>query len=350
MRYSILDPTGNITALVETPVEVTRQPDVATAIMARHPEVEQVGFVRFALPSCPAAPNGELRMAGGEFCGNASMCAAALYHMRKACVVAKALPSASRICATRQAQTVEMAGLRTGGTPTDDESWSRHAGRPDLRDETSALPTFPHANPHEAVVTLRVSGAAAPVEVHLCPQDPEGTSPESREYQACIRMPFARSLGQAEFAHGAQRGTLPVVEMEGITHLIVEPGSTFFSLLTERTKAEQAIRAWCATLGTDGLGLMFLERGTQGCRLTPLVFVPGSDTVFWENSCASGSSAVGMYVACQGGAPCDLELKQPGGTLRVQSDPATHQTVLHGTVRILAHYEVEEQEWGLIGR
>ncbi|MBO5556880.1 MAG: hypothetical protein J5927_06815, partial [Oscillospiraceae bacterium] len=75
LQYTILDPTGNITALVESPVAVARQSAVAADLMARHPTVEQVGFVRFA----PAAGEKDavqaaLRMAGGEFCGNASMC------------------------------------------------------------------------------------------------------------------------------------------------------------------------------------------------------------------------------------------------------------------------------------
>ena len=47
IHYSIWDPAGNITALVESPVEVSRQLFTASALMQRHPEVEQVGFVCF---------------------------------------------------------------------------------------------------------------------------------------------------------------------------------------------------------------------------------------------------------------------------------------------------------------
>ena len=75
LGYAILDPTGNITALVETPVDPARQPETAAALMARHPQVEQVGFLS---PPAEGAVRGTLRMAGGEFCGNATMSAAAL--------------------------------------------------------------------------------------------------------------------------------------------------------------------------------------------------------------------------------------------------------------------------------
>ena len=79
LRYSIWDPAGNITALVESDVRIEDQPSAAAKIMERHPEVEQVGFVRFS----PESPEFQvqLRMAGGEFCGNTSLCRAAFYDM-----------------------------------------------------------------------------------------------------------------------------------------------------------------------------------------------------------------------------------------------------------------------------
>ena len=49
LRYSILDPTGNITAIVESPVEIARQPELASRIMRLRPEVEQVGLRLAAL-------------------------------------------------------------------------------------------------------------------------------------------------------------------------------------------------------------------------------------------------------------------------------------------------------------
>ena len=79
LRLCIFDPTGNITALVESAVEPEAQPSAAARIMARFPAVEQVGFV--CLPEREDEPVA-LRMAGGEFCGNATMCAAAWYAER----------------------------------------------------------------------------------------------------------------------------------------------------------------------------------------------------------------------------------------------------------------------------
>ena len=275
LQCSILDPTGNITAIVESPVEIARQPSVAAAIMRRCPEVEQVGFLRMLPEGDPI--QAELRMAGGEFCGNASMSAAML--------------------------------LQSG------------EGR---KDRAFAL-------------RLRVSGASAPVDLLLRPEADNACLAE-------IRMPPALGIRETAFTFGEVRDMLPLVRMEGISHLVVEPGSAFFSLLQDRPAAEQAVRRFCAELGTDGLGLLFLEGEGSERSMTPLVYVPGSGTCFWENSCASGSVAVGMLLASRAGKREALALREPGGILLVDSDPAGRETRLCGRVRLTRRLEIPEEE------
>lgn len=259
LRYCVLDPTGNITALVESPVDIAMQPAVGAALMRRDAAVEQVGFVR---PAAGEGSSAELRMAGGEFCGNAAMCAAALLLRR------------------------------------------------------------------EGAIALRVSGAAEPVPVRLRQTDPGSFAAE-------LRMPPPLAVTEAELVFEGLRGPLPLVRMEGIAHLIVEAGSPFFALLRDRPAAERAARAFCAGLGAEGLGLMFLEGGGSERDMTPLVYIPGSGTLFWENSCASGSAAAGMALAARTGAETELALRQPGGVLRVQSG---EQTRLFGSVRFVREY------------
>lgn len=281
LRYSILDPTGNITALVESAVEVSRQPSVAASLMAHHPEVEQVGFVGY---ESVEGVDAQLRMAGGEFCGNASISAAALYLLHG-----------------RDSRTGELDEVSEG------DEWER--------------------------VMLRVSGAALPVEVRL-------TRRGDSSFDAGVQMPKVQGIEWIEFEYGDTSGELPLVRMEGISHVVVESDTPFFWLRDDRAAAEVAIRAWCHDLGTDGLGLMFLEGDMPAHRMTPLVYVPGSNTVFWENSCASGSSAVGMCMAQRLNSRIDVSLQEPGGVLRVVSDALDGQTWLYGRVRLAGEFEV----------
>ena len=267
LNYTILDPTGNITALVETPTGLSDQPDTAAEIMSLHPEVEQVGFVDFT------SETPSLRMAGGEFCGNASMSAAVLYVTRKG----------------------NYEELRAA------------------------------AEDEKAHVLLTVSGAVAPVKIALseCPDGGFNTE---------IQMPAALAVNDKEFSFGNTKGSLPVVSMEGISHIVIEEASPFFELKKDKAAAEKAVRLFCEKLEAPALGLMFLE--STPVILTPLVYVHGGGTVFWENSCASGSCAVGEYMARKNAAPVDLILCEPGGILRVQCAGSGAGCALFGSVKI----------------
>ena len=268
IRYSIFDPTGNITALVESPVDESEQRAVAASIMARHAAVEQVGFVR--LPDEKSAP-AALRMAGGEFCANASMSAASLWALRLG------------LC--------------------------------------------------EGELSLAVSGAEDAVAVRLKQED------ESC-FSAAVRMPEAREITAIPFVFEGLSGTIPLVRMEGIDHAVLTPDCPFFALRDRPSAAEKAVRELCASLGAVCLGLMFLEGESAQRRLTPLVYVPGSRTLFWESSCASGSAAAGMLLARQSGERTELELIEPGGVLRVESDPRKGETRLFGRTRLRGEYSV----------
>ena len=279
IQYCKFDPTGNITALVETAVDIADQPAVASWIMGMEPDVEQVGFITYERGNADGSVPISLRMAGGEFCGNATMCAAALCAMH--------------------------SGLQSGTVP------------------------------------VKVFGASAPFTVSLEQQAPFS-------YSAAVIMPPAVRIGMVNLQPSGMAGasgdagtekisailSLPIVEMEGISHIIIEPDSGFLGIKEDPELAEALLRQWCSVLGADCLGMMFLGEGAALRPLTPLVYVPGADTMFWENSCASGSAAAGMYLAAKTGSPVDVTFDEPAGRLRVESDPAAGRTVLHGSVTL----------------
>ena len=75
MKYYKINPTGNITLIVESPVPRERQRDTAVMLMAHDKDAEQVGFIEAPSDGRCAL---RLQMMGGEFCGNASISCAAL--------------------------------------------------------------------------------------------------------------------------------------------------------------------------------------------------------------------------------------------------------------------------------
>ena len=66
-EYEILNPSGNITALVTEDVPREKYKEISNEIMKNNPNIEQVGFLKKYSNSIF-----RLEMAGLEFCGNAS--------------------------------------------------------------------------------------------------------------------------------------------------------------------------------------------------------------------------------------------------------------------------------------
>lgn len=261
LEYIVADPTGNITALVTTPVPESEQPRAAAALMAREKSVEQTGFLRLT------ERGARLRMAGGEFCGNATLSAAAVFARER--------------------------GLAPG--------------------ESLTLP-------------VRVSGAPGPVEVSVSAL-PDGG------YSGTVEMPLPLSLGRRTLRLDGRGHILPCVEFPGITHIIVTGGM-------DAAEAERAAREWCAQLGASALGLMLLDEAAL--RLTPLVYVPAGGTLFWESSCASGTAAVGAWIAARDGGERRLTLDEPGGRLTAEAGPGALR--LGGQVRLGARKMSEVRE------
>jgi len=235
VQYLLMNPTGNQTILVQTEVPEEKQPETAAKLMRLEPGAEQVGFLSHSQES-----DISLRMAGGEFCGNAAMSAAVYYGMKNELLRGK--------------------------------------------------------------VTVSVSGAKQPVKVSV-------SSRADGIWDGVVDMPQPRTIRNAAFLCGK---TLPVVEFLGISHVIVEEKLT-------HSEAERMAVQWCKELGAKALGLMFLNREEN--HLSPLVYVPAADTLFWESTCASGTTAIGAWLANKCGHDIALTLKQPGGTLEVYASP-----------------------------
>lgn len=259
--YYIVDPTRNTTILADGNVPVAKQQEIANRLMEKERIAEQVGFVSLA----PKEKNIDvtLRMAGGEFCGNATMSAAALF--------------------------CDKARLPRG---------------------------------EECDVNVRASGAAEPVKVHI-------NVTESGRYHGTVNMPSPKSIEYRDFSFNGQLFHMPVVSFEGISHIIAEE-------LRDREYAEQAVKQWCAELGCDALGLMLYDAEQR--RLDPVVYVPAADTLFWESSCASGTTAVGAWLADKSGEEINMKLTEPGGELVIEAVRGG-KLRLSGHVRILRRVE-----------
>lgn len=250
LSYYYINPTGNITLLVDSPVRAQDRGDIARRLIKAEPEAEQVGFI------CGKS----LCMAGGEFCGNATLSAAAVYCLEN--------------------------GFE------------------------------------EATVEMTVSGAQKPVRAEI-------KKTGFGEYSGRIEMPEPLKIEEVEFNHQGETVKAPAVFSEGIIHIIMPP-------VRNRDEYEKIIPELCFNLNADSLGMMFIE----GESLTPLVYTTVPGTAVWESSCASGTTAAGVYLASLNGGYFKGKFKEPGGELGIEICPGK-KPILSGTAKITARKSID---------
>ena len=248
IEYIIFDPSKNITALVISDVKVGDFSIVSKKIMLENPKVEQVGFISFDDKS-----DISLRMAGSEFCGNATMSAAVYYSIKNNLDDAKVKVNAYSI--------------------------------KDLID----------------------------VDIKKCGDIWEGT----------VRMPSANKVEDITFMNNIK---LPVVFFESIAHVIIRDE-------IKKDDATDLIKKFCDFLNVRAIGFIFVDNDMTNIR--PLVYVKSVDTLFWENSCASGSSAVGAYKAHISKNVINLSLQQPGGAVLKVFTDEDNNLYLNGKVSFI---------------
>lgn len=228
VEYYIIDPIGNITALVTSDIDKSMYKTVAQMIMRNNSSVEQVGFVRF---------NGEsitLNMSGDEFCGNATMSAAVLFYSK-----------------------------------------------------------FIINGVFKVNVNILPFNISVPVEVK-----------NAGDYYNCSAvLPEPKQVFDYTFSVGNKNYCFPAVSFSGITHIVAD------STLSDDC-AKTVIKDLALDLKTRALGIMVSDNKTG--NLKPFVYVAGIDTLYLENSCASGSCAIAFL---QKEYNKKYDIVQPGGII-----------------------------------
>lgn len=124
------------------------------------------------------------------------------------------------------------------------------------------------------------------------------------------------------------------VEFSGIYHFVVnsneiENEDEFFELIKNTMEENYS--------DYDAFGIMFYNFNKN--YLKPLVYVKATDSLFWEKSCASGTSAVVSALAYEKKENVCINIRQPGGELEATanySGEKINNITIKGTVEIVA--------------
>jgi histidine racemase len=178
-------------------------------------------------------------------------------------------------------------------------------------------------------VTFKMSGTSAPVTFDVT------------EGSATLTTPMLLRMEAKDF----EGEPLPIVHLEGISHAIMEPSHDFFPYL--RRSAANENRAKIIAFALEDLGiseqlasaLTFVEKQGNEISIASYVYVPAVDTLYPEQSCASGSVAAALAV-------CDdpafsifpLSVRQPSGeNLQVTISPGQGRSLIKvaGSMRVI---------------
>ncbi|MCQ2455513.1 MAG: hypothetical protein MJ090_05190 [Clostridia bacterium] len=257
IEYYILNPTGNITALViDNGIDKKYYTQISDIIMKENNRIEQVGFIDFRKKTP------YLCMAGGEFCGNATMSAAVLYS---------------------------------------------------------------HINCDNCADTA--------IKVFGCKNEISVKSQKTDDAYYCkINLEKPKSIYNYNFDVNGKTFNLPVVEFEGISHIITENS-------VSKNDAEILLKTYAVKLNLSALGIMIFNSKTN--EITPIVYVKSCETLFYENSCASGSCALCAYLTANSDSKTEIEIIQPGGVLKTISSSKAKYVELYEKVSIISHQFTE---------
>ena len=215
IEYEILNPSGNISALVVKDFPREKYKEIANQIMKNNSKVEQVGFLKKYSDSIF-----RLEMAGLEFCGN--------FSRAFACFLVK--------------------------------------------EKYVSMNTF----------QISVTGYDDLIECKVEQKD--------GNYYSSINMKLLKPINDLIQKKVLNNQDVYLVNLPGISHLLLDQNKFEFNEETCLIDAKKILQE-LNLINLPAVGVVWFKSD----RINPVVYVKDIDSLFYENSCGSGSISYGLY-------------------------------------------------------
>ena len=173
-------------------------------------------------------------------------------------------------------------------------------------------------NGKKGMLTLKVSGTT---QLLAAGSKKKGT--------AYAQMPIIKSLESVKKISK----NLYQVTLEGIIHVIYNKPVNNLSNEKLKKLAKKILAEQNLLLGSPAAGVMFIEEKNQEIVLKPVVWVRDIQTLFFETACASGSTAVGLWLSIKNNKTVIKEkIKQPSGNYIFVSIKRTKKEFINATI------------------
>lgn len=131
-------------------------------------------------------------------------------------------------------------------------------------------------------------------------------------YDAYIEMPLPKTVEAVILDVNGMPSRFFRVELPGIVHFV------HFASEAEMAYKDlfwNALQDYVSDEELDAFGLILFD--PAHLHMIPAVYVTATDTLYWEQSCGSGSAAVAAALACVGKKDVSCTIHQPGGAITI---------------------------------
>jgi len=104
-----------------------------------------------------------------------------------------------------------------------------------------------------------------------------------------------------------------LIEFKGITHFLFENRGQL-----EGNKIKKLIKTLSCELKVAAMGFIPYKMEKDSFQIEPCIYVSETDSLIFENSCGSGTLALGLFLAMRKKESVVYNIKQPGGIIKVQ--------------------------------
>lgn len=178
----------------------------------------------------------------------------------------------------------------------------------------------------EYLVKLETSGLERVVECRV------RKTYKNNIYMSQIHMPLPFSIKDVKIPWLGEEFMMERVDFPGITHFIVDDKK-----INDRDKLYEIVKSEMDKEEYEAFGIMYYDYESN--FLIPLVYVKSTDSLYWEKSCGSGTTALGAALAYKDKKDIDMVIAQPGGELKIVAqikDGKIDKVILDGPVDIVA--------------
>lgn len=160
---------------------------------------------------------------------------------------------------------------------------------------------------------VRCSGCTDVLQVHAEEKSDGG-------YTASVNLPLPLAMKTIPISYNRDSVTCHYISMPGIDHYV------YFTLNLKNLDRKQFLYSLQREISRgpepSAYGLMLVELGSL--QMIPAVYVTNTGTLYWENSCGSGSAAVAAAMAQRQDHSIEATLHEPGGTIDILAEYSNH--------------------------